>query len=50
MKLFCVECVRKAMKYNKLYELSQEQKNNETKESRYFNSFIEERQKDRIVV
>lgn len=44
LKLFCVECTRKATKYNKLYELDMQRRENTTKESRYFYSFIEGRE------
>jgi glycosyltransferase involved in cell wall biosynthesis len=44
LKLFCLECTRRSTKYNKLYEIDMQRKENTTKESRYFYSFIEGRE------
>lgn len=44
LKLFCVECTRKSTLYNKLYELDMQRKENTTKESRFFYSFIKGRE------
>ena len=43
LRIFCIEGTRKSAKYNKLYELMQDVKNNTTKEAAYYRAFCEER-------
>ena len=52
IQMFCRDTTRENIKYNKLYQLAKELKENGTKEAKYFNGLLINRQivGDRMVV